>query len=70
MYTLYVMHKIPCQLVKRLSDGACGEQKWQIEIPEQYRMQGCLLEGDKGKFFVIMGRFEDEAEINKILGKY
>lgn len=62
-------HKIPVQLVKRLADGPTGEQKWQIEIPDQYKMQGASLESEKGKFFVLIGSLENEQEITKIVRK-
>lgn len=59
--------KIPVQLVKRLSDGAIGEMRWQIEVPEQFIKQATALEAEKGKFFILMGSFEEEQEIEKML---
>lgn len=59
--------KIPVQLIKRLSDGAGGEQKWQIEVPEEYQMKGVQMEPWKGAFWILMGPFSEEEEIRRIV---
>lgn len=61
--------KIPIQLIKRLSDGPGGEQKWQIEVPEEYRMKGVQMEPWKGYWFLIVGPFSEEEEIRRIINK-
>ena len=61
--------KLPVQLAKRMGDGPTGEQRWQLEVPEQFAKQGAALETEKGKFFILMGPFEDENEIETMVTK-
>lgn len=61
------MLKIPVQLVKRMSDGPTGEQRWQVEVPERYQMKGVQLEPFKGHYFIIMGPFGTEEEIERVV---
>lgn len=57
--------KIPVQLVKRMGDGPDGSQRWQVEVPEEYRMKGVQMEPYKGYFFIILGPFSEEEEIRQ-----
>lgn len=61
--------KVPAQLEKVLSGSVTSKLRYAIEIPEDYIQQGSQLIGQEGNYFILMGPFTDEAEIEAILQK-
>lgn len=60
--------KIPVQLEKRLSDTVTSESRWEVHIPPDFQGLEDGLRGKRGQYFILMGPFDDEDEILKIIG--